>query len=283
MKGFGFRKSDEVVKTAEKGKPMSRARWLSVAFLVPMVLSGCVSTSTLTMTREKPVVDRSVVSPKLEKNRYEKIMVIPPSGTSRGAFEPQIVLFEREFLRRGITVISGAITGKVVLEAPGGDDEKKSEAAALLTDLERALIMAKRTGADAILQVGDFSLSQEVVKTRFFVVDATGGTFREVPQEEYEAFQGFQKQWFASKEMRFIGRLVDVENGEVVATLDVSIPLNHLLPGDYVATFSWDVIRDPAWMQDSENFPYSGNWDSKARKLAEERIIETVVRQLSPQ
>lgn len=259
---------------------MLRARWLSVAFLVPMVLSGCVSTSTLTMTREKPVVDQSVVSPKLEKNKYGKIMVIPPSGTARGTFEPQIVLFEREFLRRGMTVISGAITGKVVLEAPGGDDEKKSEAAALLSDLERALVMAKRTGADAILQIGDFSWSKESKNTRFFVVEAPGAPFREVTPEAYNTFSGFKMRYY-SQELRFIGRLVDVENGEVVATLDVALPLNHVLPEDYLAHFTYDIWREPTWMQNSENFPMAGNWSESAKKVAEERVIKTVVGQLA--
>lgn len=261
---------------------MLRMRGLPVAWLVPVLLGGCTSTSILTMTREKPPLDRSVVSPKLKQNRYDRIMVIPPSGTARGAFEPQILLLEREFLRRGMTVISGAVMGKVVLEAPGTGDESKRESAALLSDLERALIMAKRTGADAILQVGDFTFAPVGGTTRSFVADRPGQPFREVAPAEYETVTGARKQQYAAPEMRFIGRLVDVENGEVVASLDVALPLNHRLPADYIARFVHAPLRNPEWTLRGESFPYASNWPDMAKTPAEQQIIEAVVARLAP-
>ena len=261
---------------------MMRPGRLPVLLLVPLLLGGCASISVLTMTREKPPLDRSVVSPKLARNRYDKIMVIPPSGTARGAFEPQIVLFEREFLRRGMTVISGAVTGKVVLEAPGTGEERKSESAALLSDLERALIMAKRTGADAILQVGDFTYAPIGETARCFVTDRAGRPFREVEPAEYETFTGARKQQYAAPELRFIGRVVDVANGEVVASLDVALPLNHVLPAEYTARFVRAPMRNPEWTQRDESFPYASDWPEMAKKPAEQRIIEAVVARLAP-
>ena len=51
---------------------MMRSRGWPVLLLVPVLLGGCASISVLTMTREKPPLDRSVVSPKLARNHYDK-------------------------------------------------------------------------------------------------------------------------------------------------------------------------------------------------------------------
>lgn len=260
---------------------MSPARWLPALLLVPLLQGGCASTSVLTMTRDKPALDRSVASPKLAWNRYAKIMVIPPTGAPRGAFEPQLLLLEREFLRCGLTVISGAVTGKVVLEAPGTGAERSHESAALLSDLERALVMAKRTGADAILQVADITFVPVGETARCFVTDRPGRPFREVEPAEFEVLAAARKQQYAAPELRFIGRMVDVANGEVVASLDVAMPLNHVLPADYIARFVRAWLRD-RWTQRGESFPYAGEWTETAKKQAEQRLIEAVVARLAP-
>lgn len=260
---------------------MARAIGLmGVVLVVPALFTGCMNVSVLTMTSRKPAIDQSVVAPKVAEKKFKKVMVIPPSGTARGAFEPQIVLFEREFLKRNVTVISGAITGKVVLESAAGSDEKKSEAAALLSDLERALIMAKRTGAEAILQVGEFDWSKHEKPTRFFLAGAPGMPFREVKQEEYTAYTG-EKRSFYSYELRFVGRLVDVENGEVMATFEVALPMNYVLSADYIASYIHDVMSGWQPTPIRENFPYSSHSVSSERKAVERRVIEIVVEHLA--
>lgn len=225
----------------------------ATSFVLGLVLCGCANTLSLTMDKDKPPIDQSSLSPKVKEKKYTKLMVIPPSGTARGTFEPKIVLFEREFLKRGITVISGAITGRVVLET-GDTSAKKSESAAELSDMERALIMAKKTGADAILQIGAFQWTAATKPTRFFVAeDVPNGRFREVTADEFNAWSELKKA-YASQELSFIGRLVDVDNGEVIASFDLKMPANYLLPGNYTARLSGadDVM--------SESFQYERRW-----------------------
>ena len=276
-----------------------------VALGLLYILSGC-RTSVLTMSHYKPPINQSEVSPKLKARKITKVMVIPPSGTARGKFDEHIVWFEQEFLKRGITVISGAITGKVVLESPNSTDEKKNESAALLSDLERALIMAKRTGAEAILQVGDLRWSEKMIATRYFITWKAGTPFREISQQEYaltscrDIFA--EKAWslfrnsgcrvaYPAGELYFVGRFVDVDNGEVIATLNITMPWNYVLPVDYVAKHVHNLFLGWHPEPSDESFNYfeeSWYWDkynirhersqSTWQDDAKEKVIGEVIR-----
>lgn len=235
--------------------------FLLTVFLV-FAVSGCWSTHKLTMSKFKSPIDQSSFSPSLGERKFTKLMIIPPSGTARGVFEPKIVLFEREFVRRGITVISGAITGRVVLENPDSL-AKKNEDAAELSDMERALVMARKTGADAILQIGDFWWSKNTRFTRFFVAEEIDGApFREVDKAEYDGWPGVKKM-FRSHEISFISRFVNLEDGEVIASFDIKMPANFLLPADYEATFR---VPPSEGRLKSENFQYERTWTVRAPK-----------------
>ena len=254
-----------------------------IALGAAFILSGCASPTGLSMSASKPAIDKSALSPKVAEKKYSKIMVIPPSGISRGEFESQIVLFEREFLRHGVTVIAGAVTGKVVLE--GASDERKSESAAQLSDLERALVMAGNTGAEAILQIGTFAWGGAVNPARFFITDGKS-PFREVAEAEYRdqelADQTSNKRArtfsYSSNDLQFRGRLIDL-NGEVVATFDLALPMIYALPRDYHARLArassaWGIVQENYQLQ-------STAWTSKSQALAEERMIESVVRKIT--
>jgi len=269
----------------------------AIAVLLAGMAGGCATVHPLRMTAEKAPYSSSVVSPKLAEKKLKKIMVIPPSGTVRGAFETQLVLFEKEFLKRGITVIAGAITGRVVLESGIGGQEKREEGAQGLSDMERALVMAEKTGADAILQIGNFSWSSDSKESRFFTGTAEGNTpFAETDQKTYKSWPG-PKYYFASPELSFIGRVVDVSNGEVVASLDVRMPANFSLPRDYEAQLVIQGPGIPPAIQSEPAFQYTtiewtntaGVWQSRssstwlkdAMEQAEARVIETAVRQVT--
>jgi hypothetical protein len=235
----------------------------------------------------KPVLDpndATSVSPQLASMNYRKVMVIPPSGTARGAFDKVINLFEREFLRNGITVISGAITGRVAMKEMGEEDTSR-RGGSHLSDAERALIMAKETGADALLQIGQFDWSGSQVDSRFFVLDTRQGAtaFREATLDEYQAWTGMKRS-FQSEMITFIGRLTDVSTGEIMASFKVEAAANWNLPTEYVATINQNghVL--------SENFTYGasrrigygagatyqyvpGSWVTAAK----ERIVQTII------
>lgn len=272
-------------------------RLLSVSLVC--TASGCASMHNLTMQRVRPPIDQSAFSPSLKAKKFAKLMIIPPSGTARAVFEPRIVLFERALLKRGITVISGAITGRVVMENPDAV-AKKNEAAAELSDMERALIMAKKTGADAILQIGDFWWSKNTKYTRFFVTEKTDrAPFREVDKEEYDGWKGAKKM-FKSPEISFVSRLVDVENGEIIASFDVKMPANFLLPRDYEATFRvppsegklkrenfqyeriWTIMSPTQQQTAFSSLPWWDDNEDMARQV-EEYVIEYVARIITAQ
>ncbi len=209
--------------------------------------TGC-ATYTLRMKATVLPKDSSAVSPRLATSKIGKIMILPPSGTKRGEFDTQVSAFEKELIKQGLTPISGAITGRVVLEE-STDKEKKTEAAQNLSDMERALIMAKKSGADAILQIGQFDWLP-LDETRYFIQD-TNNAYTEVDRGAYQAWAGI-KQSFLSPWLKFVGRLAEVTSGEVVASFDVQSAPNWNLPADYEASYSGDGVRQ------SENFDYGG-------------------------
>ena len=229
------------------------------------------------MSQSLPPQDETVTAPALAQKRYARLMVIPPSGTARGQFDAMIALFEREFLKGGVTVISGAVTGRVVYQ--GGAEGRRVEGAAQLSDAERALVMAKETGADAILQIGTLEWT-EPRDTRFFVTSPEGDVheFREVSEAE---FRGWQPPWraeFASPVLVFVGRLIDVQTGEVLATFKTRSAANFNLPSDYVRTMEPD---NQGWRVLSETFPYLGGWwVEEARTRTQSSLIEAVTRRI---
>jgi uncharacterized protein (DUF1919 family) len=143
------------------------------------------------MVPDRDMRDNSVSTKDLETAKYKKIMVIPPQGTVRGEFDSNVATFEREFLKKGVTVISAAVTGRVVLES-AGKEEKGGQVAVNLSDAERALVMAKQTGADAILQIGLFKWNDSVA-TRFFIRGNDTYEYKEVTKQDYRTADQVRK------------------------------------------------------------------------------------------
>nr|MBI3614119.1 hypothetical protein [Nitrospirota bacterium] len=198
-------------------------------------------------------VDESAVSPKMSQKKYTRLMVIPPSGTSRGQFDHQIALFEREFLKNGTTIISGAITGRVVAESENSlGKEGRTGRVIDLSDAERALVMAKDTGADAILQIGAWQFS-DAVPSRYFILDSDkGDRFSEVQLAEYRSWTK-EKFLFPSRILHFVGKLIDVSSGEVVASFKLKDAVNWNLPSEYRASISYRKCNPQSPYPDPRN------------------------------
>jgi hypothetical protein len=226
---------------------MPYALCASIVFLI-----GCAPVAVVELSPSRELLDETVVSPQLKAKRYKRIMVIPPSGTARGQFDREIALFERELLKSDITVVAGAVTGRIVLGG-GAGAEKRLEAAKDLSDAERALVMAKETGADALLQLGGFGWSEGRAATRFVVLMKMDGVqrFREVSQSEYQGASG-AKLAFLSPVLSFVGRLMDVESGQVVASFKIDGAANWSLPVGYTA----QVVMDQVTYLAGESFVY---------------------------
>lgn len=265
-------------------KACSRKRLILLPLLLG-ITSGCTSTIHLKMDASRPPIDNSVISPKLAEKEFSKIMVIPPSGTTRGQFELQMVIFEREFLRQGMSVISPAITGRVVLDSPDTMNGK-TEMASGLSDMERALIMAKNTGAEFILQVGSLKLNKAEYN-RFFNLPLGSTEYVEVSASEHG--KTWYNRKYSSISIEFVGKIVDVENGEILGTLDVKLPSNYALPMDYIVTYR---KADPIFffrpvgsvVRMSSNFDYTNyvySWTEKNTTRSYTDLIEYVSKKIS--
>ena len=241
------------------------------------LLASCSTIYQLDMSPEREPVDETVEAPALRGKQYSKVMVLPPSGTKRGQFDPQVAQFEREFLRNRLTVISGAVTGRVVFDDTE-DENNRVEGASPLSDAERALVMAAETGADAILQIGRFEWSTNPRSGRFFVIDpATESAWREVSFEEFQNW-GLTKLQFPADQLTFVGRLTDVESGEVIASFQIESSVNWNLASRYLASYSIDGNSASLL---SQNFDYAaGQWQTEAREDTIERVIRRVAERI---
>jgi hypothetical protein len=214
--------------------------------------------------------DSSASSPNGAGKQVRALMIVPPSGSSRGDFEPFLYEFERAFLNKGLRIVSSAITGRVVQEG-------KSENAAQLSDLERALILAKETGADAVLQVGILELRG--TQSRYFcgnagevVTDCTAAEFRN---------SDFGRDIEAGVVV-FQGRLIDVKSGFVLAALDISASV-----ADHLEAVMQSPENQAGRLKSSCSPCKSDGWwcrkcvDAKARAI--EAIVEGLVRRVASQ
>lgn len=181
-----------------------------VRAVIPLlVVATVVSCSTASLSlAPRPPTDLTVMAP--ARPRFSSMMVLPPRGSDRGQVT-ELADVERVLLSGGIRVISSGVTARVVEDSTGG----RVETAANLSDLERALILARKSGAEALLQVIDIGWTDSA---RPFVRD--GDRFDEVSRGA--AVDG--SRLLRVREAIFLmrARLINVENGEIVMSLDVS-------------------------------------------------------------
>lgn len=198
-------------------------------------LVGCVSNATIVMEpADPPLHDESSISRAHDPERYSRIMIVPPTGTAGPVFEESLAAAERAFMRRGITVISTAITSRIILER---DDRHQEESGLGLSELERALVLAKESNADGVLQIGTWRWRQASESERGgrYFVEHDDPRMVEVSRREYRAylreeapragfFRGRRYTSVGDQVLDFTGRLVDVESGEVMASFSMEVP-----------------------------------------------------------
>lgn len=180
-----------------------------------------------------PINDQSAVAPTFGSRHIRRVMVLPPSRTSGEAFSRQLTQIERTFLVRGVAVISSAITGRAVANRPGSvESSGAATAVSALSDVERGLVLARDSGADAILQVGEWGFSGQF--TRFFC-GQTGDGLTECTQQEFSQTNNGMPTFafhrsLTGRVFKIVGRLIDVQNGEVLASIDISMPSVYRWP-----------------------------------------------------
>lgn len=245
-----------------------------VVAIAAQLLAGC--SYSLKMKADLSPRDESISSFHLSTKKYNKLMIIPPQGTVRGAYDVQVALLERGLLKTGTTVVTAAVTARVAVDADKSND-KCCDARAMvasLSDVERALVMAKESGADAILQIGSFEWSAgNDLPGRYFIRN-NSDSYGEVAQKKYLDHAG-PKIHFNSDRLVFIGRLIDVQTGEVMVSFNLTCYTNWTLPGEYSATINEGLGRSAV---KQENYAYYGGhfwYDSKRR--TEEKVVQEIV------
>jgi hypothetical protein len=204
---------------------------MRVGRALPIALAGllCACGSglrTLNMAPLTPAwVDESSISPSLRTGSFDRIMIVPPSGTAGVQFEENLAAIERSFIARGVTVISSAITSRVL-----ADDRTRTSAQSGigLSELERALLLAQESRVDAILQIGMWEWLESGASelgARCFMAGKGEKAFREVEcADSGGGSEEVQVRSFAGPVLTFTGRFIDVESGEVLASFKIDVP-----------------------------------------------------------
>jgi hypothetical protein len=199
-------------------------RHLASASLL-VLLAGCAYSATLHLEM-RPVVDRTI--PEVSPQRVSSVMVVPPQGQN-GDF-PGAVDIERALLASGVKVISPAVTGRVVQDESG----TRPEPAQTLSYVEKALLLARQTNAEAILQLIEARWEDHY---RTFVNE--DGTYGEVQRDETADTLDPAK----VTEERFVlkARLIDVNDGSVLLSVDLSQGTSNV--GDFTLNVPLDRTR----------------------------------------
>jgi hypothetical protein len=237
-------------------------------WLLAIVLTtGCASEYTLRMRRGDEPQDTSHASSKLAAKKYTKFIVISPRDTTGGEFDRYLSALEGQFVKRGYTIISSAITGKVEGDAPKA-----------YTETERAFRMAKGTGAEALLQVG--VAQWEKTNSRFFILDKNDGekSFKEVEAAAYEAWLGPKLQ-LSCPLLRFSGKLLDVENGEVMLAFNYVVSADLELE-EYFAIYK---ISSHKPYRLRENYSLTPAVWTGAMNRVESRVMELLTQKVTGQ
>jgi hypothetical protein len=241
-------------------------KWQRLSALTLTLLSaGCGGKLiTLSMAPLSPAyVDQSSVSPSLQSGIFDRIMIVPPPGSASTEFQDNLAAIERSFIARGITVISSAITSRVI------------ESGVQLSEVERALILARDSNADAVLQIGAWRwllADGSDYSRRYFVEDVIGTSFAEVDQPAFERAGDRVTHVYEGTVLSFTGRLIDVENGEVIASFKIEEPeVNDADP--LIVTF------DGGGNIQTES--YAWGTDQRKRQAAVDRAIATLFDRLA--
>lgn len=194
------------------------------AFVLAALATGCGGkggAASIVVGPRMPVHDQSVPSP--QKSAYASVMVVPPQGSERGAVT-DLAYLEKALLKHGVRVISSGVTGRVVVDSSEG--AKGGEAGRHLSDLERALVLARKSNADAILQLIEMRWRNDVPELyRYYWFDqGHWAEMRQKPDAEWFKQNRKHEERLAvvkGPTLGFQAKVIDVESGEIVAAVDM--------------------------------------------------------------
>lgn len=192
-------------------------KYLCCAFLASYLVA-CATEACLVLPSNAPL-DNTV--PEDLRPAIASIMVLSPAGNERGAaISEEIIAVERALLKRGIRVVSSGITARAV---SGTNAASPTAAATKLSDLERALILARDTHVDALLQITElryepFELALSETHGRLLPATASDQT----PTHALASLAMFKLR----------ARLIEVAEGDILLSIDLSQSTARALPVD---------------------------------------------------
>jgi hypothetical protein len=204
-----------------------------------------------------------------EEDRTGEAWAGPHRGRAHeGRYAADLALIERALMNRGFTVI--AYEQAVRAGAGKAGD-------GVLTETEKALAGARAAGADIVLQVGDFSWSASSIVDRFFVLHEN--VMLRVEASEYADYPG-AKYELASPHLRFVARVIDADNGHVLASIKSIGAADADLPYVYQAVLGPpDNGRMPALSEQPVTWA-NLDW-AAAKRRTELRLVADMAAKLS--
>lgn len=199
--------------------------------MVASLLCACATETAATTRRRRD--GKLVVAPKTgvlnqsqrlntaSSRRPRSLMLLGPDGV--GHVQPAVVEreLERRFLAATVAVITPAITGRVVA-APKNEDSDH------LTTLERAMVLARQSNADVIVQLE--APEAVAAQPRHFCSDGRHD-FRECSEADSRVIS--TNRTFVASEIRLRGRVIETTRGEIVATVDLRTAIADWLDVTY--------------------------------------------------
>jgi len=218
-------------------------RSIRIPTVLPVLLcllgAGCETTYSLELDPlSDPVISHSVASPGLATKRLERVSVVPHSGDAGSSFDPGRAKIHLALMSRGVQPVDPAISVRAS-RAGGRPSTTEASAREHTSDLEALIIMAEKSGIDAILRfdppkiesrppgTGSKNLPVERDGSVRYFLARKGTRLEEVSRAEYAQGIADKKagRWFSAGTLRFEGDVLDVPTTDVLAQFDVEIPM----------------------------------------------------------
>ena len=222
-------------------KTKSVSTWLRVLLVVMLLgsLAACFGTP-LVLKKTEPLAPRIMKSNAVKDQKFTKLLFLSPDEArcpnqcsevvrTKNSYSRFVNEVEKLLMEKGFDIISGAIVSRVETKLSDSQTREKWDR------VEKALLLGKDTGADAIFEIKDLFVD-EVVKT--YLRRPGEKEYREVPKDFANQFAANEKAaifkvniWQATVELRMIDM-----SGRVIWSGTKTVALTDVLPSDWIAT-----------------------------------------------
>ena len=222
--------------------------------------------------------NKTLYSKRISVSNIKSLVILPPSGTAEKGFDEGLTMIESAFMSRGIELISPAIGARALEDKPNN-----------LTDLERALVLAQKNSADAVLHIGQYSMGIQSASinnapsselgARYIVYDDIRNSTSEVIAEAYDRASPTFRFKFLAPIIRFKAKLISVTDGAILANYDFSCEITKALPKPYTAQLT--SLTTPSLRSTSFEWIES-DWSSEASARVISEILNEIAHSINP-